>query len=37
VNVDGVTITGDGTSGNPLVASGGGTVDILSPLLLMGG
>lgn len=38
VNVDGVTITGDGTSGNPLVATtGGGPVDMISPFLLMGG
>lgn len=39
VNVDGVTITGDGTLGNPLVASGGGggPIDVLNPFLLMGG
>jgi len=38
IAVDGVTITGDGTSGNPLVASGSGiAADLLSPLLLMGG
>ena len=35
ISVDGVTITGDGTPGNPLVSAGGG--DSLSPLLLMGG
>ena len=38
VSVDGVTITGDGTVGDPLVASGSGiAADLLSPLLLMGG
>ncbi len=38
VSVDGVTITGDGSVGNPLVAtSGGGGGDILNPFLLMGG
>lgn len=38
VTTDGVTITGDGTSGNPLVATtGGGGVDMLNPFLLMGG
>jgi hypothetical protein len=38
VSVDGVTITGDGSVGNPLVATtGGGGGDILNPFLLMGG
>lgn len=39
VFTDGTTITGDGTSGNPLVATsgGGGAVDVISPFLLMGG
>lgn len=38
VAVDGVTITGDGSTGNPLVAvTGGGGVDMLNPFLLMGG
>ncbi len=36
IAVDGVTITGDGTAGNPLVSVGGGG-DSISPLLLMGG
>lgn len=36
VSVDGVTITGDGSVGNPLVATTGGG-DILNPFLLMGG
>lgn len=37
VAVDGVTITGDGSVGNPLVAATGGGVDVLNPFLLMGG
>jgi hypothetical protein len=36
VSVDGITITGDGSVGNPLVATTGGG-DILNPFLLMGG
>jgi hypothetical protein len=36
VAVDGVTITGDGSVGNPLVAATGGGVDVLNPFLLMG-
>lgn len=37
VFVDGTTVTGDGSSGNPLVAISGGGGDILNPFLLMGG
>jgi hypothetical protein len=37
VYVDGVSITGNGTSGNPLVATATGGGETLSPLLLMGG
>lgn len=38
VNVDGVTITGDGTGGNPLVAvAGGGSSGLQDNLMLMGG
>ena len=42
VNVDGVTITGDGTSGNPLVSVGGGgggvtSVTGTSPIASSGG
>lgn len=34
VSVDGVTITGDGSPGNPLVAAGGGSIDEVQVVLL---